>query len=81
MSLRDNASSFSCRSNAFLYQRFFTKPRFESEAQDSSGMAYCSHSCISVNVLAIFIAFFLVLVYVFVAFCFRPGTWQTFQSL
>ena len=65
----------------FISKVFFTKPRFETEGQDSSGMAYCSHSCISVNILAIFISLFLVLVYLFVALLFPPGTWQTFQCL
>ena len=34
--------SFPCKSNSFLYERFCTGTRFETEAQDNSAeMAYC----------------------------------------
>ena len=32
--------SFSCKSNSFSYERFCTKPRFQTEAQGNPEMAY-----------------------------------------
>ena len=37
-------SSFSCRSNSFLQERFCKRTRFETEAQGNSEMAYLGHS-------------------------------------